>query len=116
MSFLPIISQVELAPNYEPSGLTVTPFGLALYELRRDRRMPQKQLASLLNLDQSYLSGLESGRKGSPPTTIVQRVKSALSLNDEEAASLQRAADRSRRKVEIPTNAEPGNPPIFRAR
>jgi transcriptional regulator with XRE-family HTH domain len=69
--------------------------------------MPQKQLASLLNLDQSYLSGLESGRKGSPPTTIVQRVKSALSLNDEEAASLQRAADRSRRKVEIPTNAEP---------
>ncbi|MCI1006829.1 helix-turn-helix domain-containing protein [Herbaspirillum sp. C7C8] len=27
--------------------------------------MHQKQLASLLNLDQSYLSGLESGRKGS---------------------------------------------------
>lgn len=69
--------------------------------------MPQKQLASLLNLDQSYLSGLENGRKGSPPASIVQRVKVALGLNDDEAATLQRAADLSRRKVEIPVCAEP---------
>ncbi|UWE19288.1 helix-turn-helix domain-containing protein [Herbaspirillum huttiense] len=77
-------------------GLAVTPLGLVLNDLRRNRRMHQKQLASLLNLDQSYLSGLESGRKGSPPATLVQKVKTALSLNEEEAASLQRAADRSR--------------------
>jgi len=88
-------------------GLAVTPLGLVLNDLRRNRRMHQKQLASLLNLDQSYLSGLESGRKGSPPATLVQKVKTALSLNEEEAASLQRAADRSRRKIEIPMNAEP---------
>lgn len=78
-----------------------------MHELRRDRRMPQKQLAGMLNLDQSYLSGLESGRKGSPPTNIVQRVKDALSLTDGETAALQRAADLSRRKVEIPMCAEP---------
>ncbi len=69
--------------------------------------MPQKQLAGLLNVDQSYLSGLESGRKGSPPGSIVQRVKAALNLNDAETSALQRAADSSRRKVEIPVCAEP---------
>ncbi len=69
--------------------------------------MPQKQLAGLLNVDQSYLSGLESGRKGSPPGSIVQRVIDVLSLNEAEAAELQQAADFSRRKVEIPVCAEP---------
>jgi transcriptional regulator with XRE-family HTH domain len=69
--------------------------------------MLQKQLAGLLNVDQSYLSGLESGRKGSPPGSIVQRIKDALGLDDAEADALQQAADSSRRKVEIPVCAEP---------
>ncbi|WP_353405421.1 helix-turn-helix domain-containing protein [Duganella hordei] len=85
----------------------MTPFGLALHGLRRDRRLPQKQLASMLELDQSYLSGLESGRKGSPPASLVQRLKVALDLSEAEASALQRAADLSRRKVEIPQCAEP---------
>jgi HTH-type transcriptional regulator, competence development regulator len=80
---------------------------LSLHELRKDRRMHQKQLASLLNVDPSYLSGLESGRKGPPPPSMVQRVKDALCLSENETAALERAAHLSRRKVEIPVSAEP---------
>lgn len=69
--------------------------------------MAQKQLTGLLDLDQSYLSRLEGGRQGAPSETIVRRVKEALHLNQVEAAALQRAADLSRRKIEIPANADP---------
>lgn len=34
-----------------------------LQGIRRDRRLAQKQLAGLLEVDQSYLSGLESWSK-----------------------------------------------------
>lgn len=48
----------------------MTPFGLFLQEISRDRNLAQKQLAGLLDVDQSYLSGLESGRKGAPPASM----------------------------------------------
>jgi transcriptional regulator with XRE-family HTH domain len=69
----------------------VTPFGLFLQDIRRDRRLAQKQLAGLLEVDQSYLSGLESGRKGVPPAPMVGRLKEALKLNEEEVRSLNEA-------------------------
>ncbi|RAM65773.1 helix-turn-helix domain-containing protein [Herbaspirillum rubrisubalbicans] len=59
----------------------MTPFGLFLQDIRRDRRLAQKQLAGLLEVDQSYLSGLESGRKGVPPVSMVERLKEGLKLN-----------------------------------
>jgi predicted transcriptional regulator len=65
-----------------PEDIVVTPFGLFLQEIRRDRKLAQKQLAGLLDVDQSYLSGLESGRKGAPPASMTARLKEALSLSD----------------------------------
>ncbi len=69
--------------------------------------MAQEQLAGLLELDQSYLSGLETGRKGAPPASMILRMKEALSLNEAESAALQQAVDLSRRKIEIPMCADP---------
>lgn len=85
----------------------MTPFGLFLQDIRRDRRLAQKQLAGLLEVDQSYLSGLESGRKGVPPASMVGRLTEALKLNEEEVRSLNEAVVQSRRKVEIPLRADP---------
>jgi transcriptional regulator with XRE-family HTH domain len=85
----------------------VTPFGLFLQDMRRDRRLAQKQLAGLLDVDQSYLSGLESGRKGVPPASMVGRLAEALNLSEDEVKSLHEAVVQSRRKVEIPLRADP---------
>lgn len=41
-----------------PEDIVVTPFGLFLQEIRRDRKLAQKQLAGLLDVDQSYLTSL----------------------------------------------------------
>jgi HTH-type transcriptional regulator, competence development regulator len=85
----------------------MTPFGLSLLELRQVRRLRQKELAGLLRIDPSYLSGLESGRKGPPSKALVKRVQAVLGLNDAETLRLEEAADLSRRKYEIPVDAEP---------
>lgn len=85
----------------------MTPFGLFLQDIRRDRRLAQKQLAGLLDVDQSYLSGLESGRKGTPPASMIGRLTEALKLDENEVRSLNEAVVRSRRKVEIPLRADP---------
>jgi transcriptional regulator with XRE-family HTH domain len=91
----------------QPKDTVVTPFGLFLQDIRRDRRLAQKQLAGLLEVDQSYLSGLESGRKGVPPVSMVERLKDGLKLNEEEVRCLDKAVLQSRRKVEIPLRADP---------
>lgn len=85
----------------------MTPFGLFLQEIRRDRKLAQKQLAGMLDIDQSYLSGLESGRKGAPPPSIIARLKDALRLSEQEVVALQEAVEQSRRKIEIPLRADP---------
>ena len=85
----------------------MTPFGLFLQELRRERRLAQKQLACMLALDPSYLSGLESGRKGAPPLSLILRLKDVLSLSEKEAGALHEAIEQSRRKIEIPLEADP---------
>ncbi|MDB5335951.1 MAG: DNA-binding protein [Planctomycetaceae bacterium] len=85
----------------------MTPFGLFLQDLRREKNLAQKQLAGMLGIDQSYLSGLESGRKGAPPPAVVLRLRDALSLNERDAIGLQHAAEQSRRKLEIPIAAAP---------
>ena len=84
----------------------MTPFGCFLLELRRTRRLRQKQLANLLKVDASYLSGLESGRKGPPSQALVRRLQVALCLDDEETIKLEQAAAASRRKYEIPIDAQ----------
>lgn len=85
----------------------VTPFGLFLQNVRGERNLAQKQLAGMVGIDQSYLSGLESGRKGAPPPGVVTRLKDALELNERDAVELQLAAEQSRRKFEIPIAAAP---------
>jgi len=85
----------------------VTPFGLFLQHIRGERNLAQKQLAGMLGIDQSYLSGLESGRKGAPSPGIVTRLKDALELNERDTIELQLAAEQSRRKFEIPIAATP---------
>lgn len=68
-------------------------FGQELSNLRRKRRVPQKALARALELDQSYFSRIESGKKPPPHGDhFVQNVTAALDLTAAEVARLMECA------------------------
>ena len=78
----------------------MTPFGIANRKLRLDKGLRLLDLAKKLELSSSYISAVETGRKPIPPRYVALIVR-ALDLNEEEARELQRAADRSKKIVEI---------------
>jgi transcriptional regulator with XRE-family HTH domain len=61
--------------------------------LRTGRGQSQKALALSLQIDQSRLCALERGRAGGLDQELLGRLRSALSLSDEEVRRLQWAVD-----------------------
>jgi len=63
----------------------MTPFGRYLTTLRLNRRVKQKELAEALDVDPSYISAIESGKKAPPSNKAIQEIVIALKLpRDEE--------------------------------
>ncbi|WP_227096646.1 helix-turn-helix domain-containing protein [Aeromonas veronii] len=58
----------------------MTPFGIYLENLRRSRRIQQKQLADLMGINPCYVSTLERGRKGPPSAEVLNRLIKNLNL------------------------------------
>lgn len=54
-------------------------FGLALRELRVERGLSQEKLASLCQLDRTYVSGIERGERN-PSLANLMRVASVLNV------------------------------------
>lgn len=63
-------------------------FGRCLVRLRDTRRMSQKALALAANMDQSYVAGIETGRRPVPRERQVFRLAKALDATQEELADL----------------------------
>ncbi len=57
--------------------------GLNVQEARRDRGLSQEELAHRADMHQTYLSGVERGRRN-PSVTVLQRIVSALGLDIED--------------------------------
>ena len=57
--------------------------GLNLQRLRREKGLSQEELADLANIHQTYLSGVERGKRN-PTITVLQRIAEALGADVED--------------------------------
>lgn len=83
----------------------MSPFAVALRELRLLRRLRQSDAAELLGYEQTYISALEVGTKGPPPEAFVDRVVRVFELQDLDEKRLRDAHEASHRRVVIPVDA-----------
>lgn len=66
-------------------------FGACLLRLRARRNLSQKAVAISAEMDQSYLAGLEAGRRPPPRDRQLARLVSALDATPEEIQELREA-------------------------
>jgi transcriptional regulator with XRE-family HTH domain len=59
--------------------------GLNLQNARRERGFSQEELAHLAKVHQTYLSGVESGKRN-PSVLVLHRIAAALGLDIEDLA------------------------------
>jgi transcriptional regulator with XRE-family HTH domain len=66
-----------------------TRVGLNLQRLRRQKGLSQEGLADLANIHQTYLSGVERGKRN-PTITVLQRIAKALGADLEDMVQRRR--------------------------
>lgn len=65
-------------------------FGQRLRQLRLDKKVNQRDLASRVGIDFTYLSKLENGRMPPPATATIARLSKALGIDTDELMLLAR--------------------------
>lgn len=78
----------------------LTEFGKELRKLRIDHEISLKDLAEKLDVSPAYLSSIETGRKP-VNALILNRIKVALALNEEQLTHLTTAASKNMNEVVI---------------
>jgi transcriptional regulator with XRE-family HTH domain len=63
--------------------------GLNLQKLRREKGLSREELADRANIHQTYLSGVERGKRN-PTVTVLQRIAEALGADIEDLVSKRR--------------------------
>lgn len=63
-------------------------FGKSLSEFRRDVKISQRELASILGLNFTYISKIENGKRNPPDRDVVLEIASALNLNETQTDEL----------------------------
>ena len=81
----------------------MTPLGLKMRQLREQRGVTLKQMATALNVSSAYLSALEHGKRGKPTWILLQRIIHFFNVIWDEAEELQRLAELSDPKVTVDT-------------
>ena len=81
----------------------MTPFGLRLRELRRERGKTLKAMAASLHVSPAYLSALEHGHRGRPSSGFVQQVSAYFNLAWDDVDELKRLAELSHPRVVVDT-------------
>lgn len=66
-------------------------FGACLLRIRKRRKLSQKAVAISARMDQSYLAGLEAGRRPLPRDRQLSRLATALNATPEEIKELWEA-------------------------
>ncbi|MBR0670300.1 helix-turn-helix domain-containing protein [Neoroseomonas soli] len=82
----------------------MTPFGARLRELRAQRGVTLKELATALQVSTAYLSALEHGRRGRPSPGLVHQVNEFFGLIWDDAEELARLARQSHPRVVLDTS------------
>jgi len=81
----------------------MTPFGQRMRQLRRDKGVTQKQMATDLQISAAYLSALEHGRRGRPSPVLVDQICGYFNIIWDEADEIRRLARLSHPRVVIDT-------------
>lgn len=81
----------------------MTPFGAKLRQLRKERNITLKDMATALDVSSAYLSALEHGKRGKPTWFLVQRIIAFFNVIWDEAEELQRLAEVSDPNITINT-------------
>ena len=81
----------------------LTPFGVRIRALRRQKGISQKQMAIDLQISAAYLSALERGQRGRPSPVLVDQICGYLNIIWDEADALRRLARLSHPRVVIDT-------------
>jgi transcriptional regulator with XRE-family HTH domain len=63
--------------------------GLNLQRLRREKGLSQEELAGLAGIHQTYLSGVERGKRN-PTVSVLQRIAEALGTDIEDLVQRRR--------------------------
>jgi len=85
----------------------MTPFGNVLSNFRRKRHMQQQELAVAIGVQPSYISLLETGKKGPPSSRVITQIITVLKLGDDEITELRFSIEKSQRTLRLPTNTSP---------
>lgn len=80
-------------------------FGQYIRELRKSRGLLQKQLADAIGVEASYVSNLETGIRLSLGDLMMERLRVALNLTDEEVHQLDNMREAAKGKLDIPPYA-----------
>lgn len=82
----------------------LTPFGLRIRQLRRQRKVSQKRMAADLQISAAYLSALERGRRGRPSPVLVDQICGYFNIIWDEADALRRLGRLSHPRIVIDTS------------
>jgi transcriptional regulator with XRE-family HTH domain len=77
-----------------------------LAQLRRKKKLKQKQVAYEASMDPSYVAALENGRRAPPRQSMMANIGRALNANEQEVVELRRAAMLSEMARELNERAE----------
>jgi len=81
----------------------MTPFGEKVRQLRNDRGILMKKMATDLGVSSAYLSALEHGHRGRPGTGFLQQICGYFNLIWDEAEEIKRLAWLSHPRVTVDT-------------
>lgn len=82
----------------------MTPFGLKIRELRKQRSISMKEMATAIGVTPAYLSALEHGHRGLPSWYLVQRIIAYFNVIWDEAEEIARLARISHPRVIVDTS------------
>ena len=82
----------------------MTPFGLKIRELRKQRGVSMKDMARAIGVTPAYLSALEHGHRGLPSWYLVQRIIAYFNVIWDEAEDITRLARISHPRVVVDTS------------
>ena len=81
----------------------MTPFGLKLKSIRKEKKITISELAKSLKISTAYLSMLENGKRGNPPDGMVELICAYFGLIWDDAEELKDLAKISDINVQINT-------------
>lgn len=74
-------------------------FGESLRQLRKDRRITQRELASKIGVDFSYISKIETGALEPPSEEIIIKISKVLEVDEESMIMLAKKIPTSYREI-----------------